>query len=384
MQILKNLFKYAQILITGKWIFFKPKKKEILIYDKNGSKYLLDFLDESKCFVYDCRGESINFYVLFSSILNFGFKNLKENYKKYYINYINPKFIITYVDNNPAFYLLKNIKKDAKVIFTQFCYRNQKELNLFDENGKKNKNYHVDYMLTFGDVLGEQYSKMIEGKCISIGNIRNNNFHFKEEIEKNSLVFISQFKAGRIFPKNEIILLRILKKYCLEKKLKLYVCTKVVRSDQRGIRMFTKFLGKEGWYYSPRDHSESSYERVFKSEFVVFADSTLGYEALSRGKKTAALSFGSRDIEWCKKNTAHQIIPFGYPLNFSDTGPFWSNIYRKKQIVYILDYITSVSDREWSETLKKYHMDKIITFDQDNKKLLSLFIDLKIPLKKNV
>ena len=59
-----------------------------------------------------------------------------------------------------------------------------------------------------------------------------------------------------------------------------------------------------------------------------------------------------------------------------------TNIFKKKQIIRILDYITSVSDSEWKETLKKSYMDKIIIFDQGNTKLLNLFVDLKIPLKK--
>ena len=96
--------------------------------------------------------------------------------------------------------------------------------------------------------------------------------------------------------------------------------------------MYSKILGNEGWYYSPRDQSESGYERIAKSEFVVFTDSTLGYEALSRGKKTAAFPLGSRNPEWCKKNAYHLIIPFGYPVDFPDTGPFWSNIYKKDKI----------------------------------------------------
>ena len=385
MKIKNFSFKNLKVLAEAKWNFLKPPKREVLIYDKEGAEYLLRYIDTSKCFIYHCRGESINFYVLFSSLLKYGIKNLRENYKKTYINYISPKFIITYIDNNPGFYLLKNIIKDAKVIFVQFSYRNEQELNIFDKKGKKNKNYHVDYMLTFGDAIGTQFSKMIEGEAISIGSIRNNDFKFRGQVEKNSLVFISQFKTGRIsFPKNEIILLRLLKNYCLEKKLKLYVCTKVLRSEREGIESFSKFLGKEGWHYSPTDHSESSYERIAKSEFVVFADSTLGYEALSRRKKTASLSFGSRDPEWCQKNTGHQIIPFGYPLNFPDVGPFWSNIYKKETIVNILNYITQVSDKDWEEVLKKYQIDKIIKFEEGNKKLLNLFSELKIPSKKNV
>ena len=288
------------------------------------------------------------------------------------------------MDNYPAFYLLKNIKKSAITIFIQSSYRNEKELNVYDSDGKKNKQFKVDYMLTFGDAVGEKYSQMIDGKYISMGNLINNDFHFSEKIEKKSLVFISQFKTGRIFPKNEKIILRLLKRYCSNKNLKLYVSTKVHRSDDRGIKAFSKILGKNGWNYCPRDNRRSSYERVCKSEFVVFADSTLGYEALSRKKKTAALPFGCKIPDWCKKNTAHQIISFGFPLNFSDVGPFWSNIYKKKVISKILDYITEINDAEWYTTLKNHQFDKLMQFDQGNQKLLNLFEKLKLPLKKNI
>ena len=75
MKIKKNFFKFLEIIIKSRWYFSRPKKSEVLIYDRNGANYLLDFLDKTKCFIYDCRGESINFFVLFASLLNFGFKD---------------------------------------------------------------------------------------------------------------------------------------------------------------------------------------------------------------------------------------------------------------------------------------------------------------------
>ena len=65
-------------------------------------------------------------------------------------------------------------------------------------------------------------------------------------------------------------------------------------------------------------------------------------------------------------------------------GPFWSNIYKKKVISKILDYITEISDAEWYTTLKNHQLDKLMQFDQGNQKLLNLFKKLKLPLKKNI
>ena len=59
--------------------------------------------------IFDCRYESINIYVLCLTLLRFGVNNLKDNYKKMFIMLVSPKIVYTAIDNNPAFFKLKNI-----------------------------------------------------------------------------------------------------------------------------------------------------------------------------------------------------------------------------------------------------------------------------------
>ena len=66
----------------AKWIFVKPKPRKILIYDRQGSQHLLNYLKKNDCFIYDCRGESINIFILLKTIIGSGLNNLRDNYKK--------------------------------------------------------------------------------------------------------------------------------------------------------------------------------------------------------------------------------------------------------------------------------------------------------------
>ena len=149
-------------------------------------------------------------------------------------------------------------------------------------------------------------SNFIRGSFFEIGSIRNNNFVEKQKIEKNSIVFISQYKSSRAFPKNEKIILRLLSKFCSINKIKLYISTKLNPDDMIGYQAYKKILKNSEWIYCPRYNNESSYERVMSADFVVFADSTLGYERLSR-EKTLSLPFGCEN-QMVQKNCAHQIL----------------------------------------------------------------------------
>ena len=63
-----------RIFFVTKWVFNKPKKTKILIYDNDCIKEL-NFLLENKSFeIFHTRHEQINIYVLLSSI----FKNTEE------------------------------------------------------------------------------------------------------------------------------------------------------------------------------------------------------------------------------------------------------------------------------------------------------------------
>jgi len=357
----------------AKWIFKKPKPKKILIYDRQGSHLLLSYLNKNDCFIYDCRGESVNIFIFLKTFLVKGFKNLRENYKKNYIRQINPKYIFTMVDNNPAFYFLKSIN-NATTISIQSTY-DRKVLPLQGVNKFKEKP-EVDYMCVMSEEVGKRYLKNIKGNYITIGNIINNEFPNNLEVEKKSLTFISQFKPHRPFPKHEKIILKILKKFCSEKSIKLYVSGRVNPDDKDGLNEYKKILGKDAWHFVPKKSKYSSYERICKSDYVVFVSSSLGHEALARGKKTLSLAFGWDKDKWRKKHGIHAINPFGYLLNLPDEGPFWLNYFSKEKIYYKLNNLISFTDEEWNKILKKYQIEKLFLYDFNNKRFNQLLVKL--------
>ena len=79
--------------------------------------------------------------IIFYLFVNLKFS--KENYIKFYFQSVNPKIIITSIDNNKNFYLLKNLYDKAKYISVQNAMRTTKK-DIFAElnelkNIKKNR-----------------------------------------------------------------------------------------------------------------------------------------------------------------------------------------------------------------------------------------------------
>jgi surface carbohydrate biosynthesis protein len=122
-----------------------------------------------------------------------------------------------------------------------------------------------------------------------------------------------------------------------------------------------------------RSNIYSSYENVAVAGFVVFVDTTLGYEALARGKKTAAFTLRGKSI-------GSDACNFGWPADFPDNGPFWTNHADEREFERVMDYITTVSDEEWKQTRQRYVPD-LMEYDPGNTRFLKLMREIGVPLK---
>ena len=69
------LFKF----IKAKWIFKKPQKKNILIYDRHSEEFAKLLFSKKNYDFLDVRYESVNIYVLIFTFLDAGIKNFKDN-----------------------------------------------------------------------------------------------------------------------------------------------------------------------------------------------------------------------------------------------------------------------------------------------------------------
>ena len=56
--------------VFSKWVFQKPKKKDILIYDAKMSEVIFLLLKKESCEILHVRYESINLHVIFKTLFN--------------------------------------------------------------------------------------------------------------------------------------------------------------------------------------------------------------------------------------------------------------------------------------------------------------------------
>jgi len=127
---------------------------------------------------------------------------------------------------------------------------------------------------------------------------------------------------------------------------------------------FTKLLGSEVKFIEPEGHY-SSYQAIDIAEVVVSIDSTLGYESIARGNKTAMFSIRGSLL-------GLKGLDFGWPGNFQDEGPFWTNNCNSDSFTRILDYLFTIGDMQWKNDLKKTDFSSLMVYNTDNSVLTDI------------
>jgi surface carbohydrate biosynthesis protein len=89
-------------------------------------------------------------------------------------------------------------------------------------------------------------------------------------------------------------------------------------------------------------------------------DSTLGYESIARGSKTATFSIrGSSSI-------TPRMLPYGWPDDFPDVGSFWTNNPDPDKFIRILDYLFEVNDTQWREDVRVSNFSSLMVYYPGN------------------
>ena len=380
MRMINKLTSFYNIFFRPKKIWQRPVKAEVLVYDEVSLEPLLPYVREYTYTTLALRGESINLQCLFLSAFNPRFW-LGDSVKIYiykYISMVSPKVVITFIDNDLRFYEISNNFPKIKTIFIQ----NGKRSELRDVFGviKKNNKYHVDYMLTFGISVGLKYSTYISGKVVPIGSLKNNSVAIQHSPMANTVLFIStvdpyptngsapfiilpdgQRITWEQFHLPEKIVLEFLDAWCFEHNKILKIQGRSFGSNSEEYFFYFNSLSKCTWRYIPKQDIYGSYVQVDMSEIVVFIDSTLGYEALSRGKKTAGF-IGRANMLKVESEK------FGWPALKNETGPFWTHTLDKVIFRNIMDYLDQIKDTDW-DIVRRTHSEALMNIDPGNLKL---------------
>lgn len=374
---MKKIARIYKFLFTLKWTWRKPAKCDVLIYDHVGSETLKPLFDaRCRVEVLCVRGETLNIIVLFSLLWMRAFwkREIRLSYAVCYINYVKPKLVITHIDNSEIFYDLSNKISDTKTGFVQNGTRGI-VADIF-EVIEVNSGYHVDFMFVHGEEIGNLYSNYIKGEVIPVGSVKNNvKPYLFNRSEKKNIAFISQWFPSMqddFFIKTndysishekfylaESIVLSFLSEWCEKNEYELTILGREVLENTKNQEYnFFKSLIKNKFIFFSRSEILNSYDVIDQFEFITGIDSTLVFESLARGNKTAAFTIRGSLLGIDGAN-------FGWPKLTEDTGPFWTNRADLLDFKKIMDYLRDVSDQDWSAVCSD-SMKNIMVYDCDN------------------
>tara|TARA_B100000029_G_C17428783_1_gene907091 strand:- start:40 stop:1146 length:1107 start_codon:yes stop_codon:yes gene_type:complete len=349
-----------------------PKKRNVLIWDLDSEKFAKAVLDEKDVTYVPVRREEVNLFILLKTLLKGKIRTI--DYYLEFIKSVNPKIVLTFIDNNLTFYKLRKYL-NIPTAFVQSGNRTSFD-DIFGKleklNNNESKDLKVDMMFVFNDATGEKYKKYISGDYIKIGSIMNNNFLIKKSINK-TLLYISNFRTVHLnktkkvheeltWPdilKTEGPLVRFLHSYAIKNNLDFCILGKY-SDDRKKIEhdYYSEFIETKDWLFVNGSSDRMTYKIIDEAKIVTGTQSTLLMESLSRHKKT--IFFGVRP----------NIYPinskfFGHLSKLKKSGPFWVNEYNEETFKKVLDDTLNISVNNLTKNVNNYNHE-LTAYDSGN------------------
>ena len=366
---------------------------------RDGIETLTHYVDRSSVSIVD--PSELNFWVLLRCLLTAKFK--MKSYMAAVIKAQKPRVVITFIDNDPTFYVLKSLVASPVYIAVQnglrhnyaYAYRSGFVDHLANAGGKDR--LVADLICTFGKGSSLFFENHIHAKTLVTGNLKNNLMELDEPTRPDfDIVFMSQHAPFDITNREETIYLndssvsihkfyeiegtvaKFLAQYCADHSLRFAVSGKRGIEDVFEQEFFSKAIDKLPFVFLPRINAHSSYENAFNAELVVVIDSTIGYELLSRGRKVAF--FSARKIGESRVISKDRDTCFGYPNVYPDNGVFWTNNPDPDEYSKILNSILGMTDAEWAHQIQPY-TEELMAYQPGNSAFIQMLRSEGIPIK---
>jgi surface carbohydrate biosynthesis protein len=376
----KKILHFIKYFWNSKKCWSWPKQSQILIFDSCNHQILMEYIRPWHPEILHVRGEKINLPVLFSSLFMRGKK--ADNYKDCFIKKVQPQLIITFIDNNLSFYEISLRHSNIKTLFIQNGWRGY-YADIFETLSKLNDNQlsklKVDYMLTFGPLIGNEYARYVQGTTIPAGSIKNNQVSHTRVVNPGIIAFISQwYKDG--FYMNDIFysqedffrnadfpIIQTLDYYAKTNQKKLMIIPRNLKQGElrdQEEAYFRELIGHDFEFLEPNGIYQT-YEALDSAEVIVTVDSTLGYESIARGNKTAIFSVRSNLLGVVG-------LTYGWPGVYPEEGLFWTNNPKKDSFMKILDYLFKVDNIQWKKDVEDAKFFELMTYNAGNTILKSI------------
>jgi surface carbohydrate biosynthesis protein len=373
--IFKKILIVLDMLNKTKFVFSSPKESSILVFDSKNSICLYDYLDGSKVTSFEPLFIELNIFILFRSLI------FRTSYFQSYVDYVRPKLLLTFIDNAMQFLYLK-CPQGCKKVTVQNGYRSAVHHDLYHHFSVADLSLlSNDYAFVFNASIAKKYKEYISScKTIEAGSFKSNSTRiYDQKIVLEGILYISTFRLMYLdqdkitsgilchdYIRNELVFLRWLFQFAQTEKIPLTILGKLDEEHDAEKAYYDDLSNKISFNYIKNYPGRNTYKIIDQVELVVSLDSSLGYEALSRGKKVAIFP-GIRGDSY-PLNTRN----FCWPSNqVKNTGHFWTNSVNENQWNTVLQYVVSATSEQWNNDCDRY-INQAIAVDRNNSQFCTL------------
>ena len=375
---------FSYLIFSKKTILYPEKKKILFVDDLKKNDLVIKFLKKNNFDILHIRGEIINLRIILDCIFRLKFKF--QDYINFYVNKVNPKIIITFLDNYPQVYAIDH---KAKKILIQNAFRTGHEN--FDRIKKVVKG--SGFIFCHNKFVGKMYRKYTKFNVVPSGSFKSNSIPTKKLKKKYDILFISTFrnyaKTDYFFEKlnltiqnfeaYETLVLKYLKNFSKKHNLKLNILSVPTSKANANFfeqkKHYNKIIGANGWHLLNNNSENFAYHKIDQSTLIVGLDSTLLYESFVRKNKTFFFDVRFFDKKISKK--FRRSFRFAYPSTFKREGIFWTSKLDSSSNDKKLLNLYFLNNKEWDKIYRKY-VSFLMDYDKDNlkfKKIIKKYIN---------
>jgi surface carbohydrate biosynthesis protein len=377
---------------TTRLRFSLPRRADVVIYDVVGADELLPFLDESRTVVLDLSGRTFNVWVLIDTLLRGG--RSMHHYAIRSLAWAKPKLVVSLIDTTPFLYRIKNHCPAVTVAAIQNGWRSI-EFDVDIESEAAVAPLRADRVFCFGETAADLYRKRIDVEPVVIGSFRSNHIPIVNRSRDDLVVLVSTIRpkvdldslaldhlgrptvAYRTIYERRVELARYVARFCEVNNLRLRIVGKDSDPSREAEFYGSAFTNSRvHWEFVPRTERLGNYAHIDEARIVVSSSSTLGYEALARGCRSA---FFMLDPE-VTNNPGER---FAWPEPFEDRGPFWTNFLDESATMEILDFLHRLDDSAWHQ-LRDHYVPRLISSDPDNARLRAFLESMGVAARGGV
>lgn len=305
---MKNKFKEILSLTKKKFIFKNLEKNDLVVFDCISDRYIKELFNKINYFSLSTRVDRIEKIYINLSIIKFIIKNffrrkLKQNYLISIINQLDPKLIITLIDNSEEFSIISKHFK-GKIPFFAIQQSNRGDIKLMSD--EKAKVYDFDTLFCFGKYERDFYLK----KKINIKNfifsgplrpslalkyIKKERIKVKENkfdiFLPTELSYSSPYNEFTNYSESCIKLADYTANVCKKHKLNLIFSAEAYPNTEtlkRENDFYKEVLNNYEIKLTPKRSKYSSYVNVLESNLTIGLNTTLLREAFYLKRKVLA------------------------------------------------------------------------------------------------